>query len=112
MKKRIAATAILTAAVMALSAGCGQKAAPTEGTGENAGSAKEKVEIEYWALPYGPSDTYDPTLQRIVDQYNAEDHGATVKLQIMSWSGFIEQIQTAIAAGSPPDVTTAAYYAL
>ena len=58
MKKRIAATAILTAAVMALSAGCGQKAAPTEGTGENAGSAKEKVEIEYWALPYGPSDTY------------------------------------------------------
>ena len=112
MKKRIAATAILTAAVMALSAGCGQKAAPTEGTGENAGSAKEKVEIEYWALPYGPSDTYDPTLQRIVDQYNAEDHGATVKLQIMSWSGFIEQIQTAIAAGSPPDVTTAAYYGL
>ena len=68
MKKRIAATAILTAAVMALSAGCGQKAAPTEGTGENAGSAKEKVEIEYWALPYGPSDTYDPTLQRIVDR--------------------------------------------
>ena len=43
MKKRIAATAILTAAVMALSAGCGQKAAPTEGTGENAGSAKETV---------------------------------------------------------------------
>ena len=40
------------------------------------------------------------------------DHGATVKLQIMSWSGFIERIQTAIAAGSPPDVTTAAYYGL
>lgn len=58
MKKRIAATAILTAVVMALSAGCGQKVAPTEGTGENAGSAKGKVEIEYWALPYGCNLTY------------------------------------------------------
>ncbi len=112
-------SALLAATLLAFAAGCQSGQSPsaggdsgTSGGAEPTGNAGEKVEIQYWALPYGPSATYDPALQRIVDKYNAEDHGATVKLQVMSWSGFIEQIQTAIAAGSPPDVTTAAYYGL
>ena len=114
MKKMLKAMAVAAMAVM-VSAGCSQSQTSEESIQAPAGEEsmdQEKVELEFWELPYGPSVTYDPALQKLIDQYNSEDHGATVKLQVMSWSGFIEQIQTAIAAGSPPDITTSAYYGL
>lgn len=78
---------------------------------ETTGSEKsEKPELVFWELPYGPADTYGPALQKILDQYNSEDHSATVRLQMLSWSGFMEQYQTSIAAGSPPDITSSISY--
>ena len=72
---------------------------------ETTGSEKsEKPELVFWELPYGPA------LQKILDQYNSEDHSATVRLQMLSWSGFMEQYQTSIAAGSPPDITSSISY--
>ncbi len=77
-------------------------------TAENGKS--EKPELVFWELPYGPADTYGPALQKILDKYNSEDHSATVRLQMLSWSGFMEQYQTSIAAGSPPDITSSISY--
>ncbi|MDL2294625.1 extracellular solute-binding protein [Ruminococcaceae bacterium OttesenSCG-928-D13] len=74
--------------------------------------AGDKPVLQFWALPYGAADVFNPALQSVIDTYNEGDHGATVELQVLSWSGFAEQIQTAIAGGSPPDVTVASYHGL
>ncbi len=104
MKKILSLLLALTL-VMGLLAGC-QPSAPKE-TGSG---AAEKPELKLWALPLGPAETYGPAIQKVLDQYNSEDHSATVKLEVLSWSGFVEQFQTAIAAGTPPDVIFATYY--
>lgn len=108
MKKRVtrAAAAGLSAACLILTA-CGSSGGTaSEGT-ENTG---EKPELVFWELPYGPAESYEPALQKIIDEYNAGDHSATVRLQMLSWSGFMEQYQTAIASGSPPDITSSISY--
>lgn len=80
------------------------------GSGDSSAPASDKPELQLWALPLGPAETYGPAIQKVLDKYNSEDHSATVKLEVLSWSGFIEQFQTAIAAGTPPDITFATYY--
>ena len=71
------------------------------GSGDSSAPASDKPELQLWALPLGPAETYGPAIQKVLDKYNSEDHSATVKLEVLSWSGFIEQFQTAIAAGTP-----------
>lgn len=89
-------------------AACGSSGQKEETQSED--TAKEKPELVFWELPYGPADTYEPALQKILDEYNSGDHSATVRLQMLSWSGFMEQYQTSIAAGSPPDITSSISY--
>lgn len=78
----------------------------------NTAEAAEEVELVFWELPYGPPDTYGPALQKVLDAYAQSEGGCRVKLEMMSWSGYIEQFQTAIAAGSPPDISTSAFYGI
>ncbi len=117
MKRVFRLVALMMAVLLALGlAACGAPAA--NGTSQVAGGSGaapvngEKPLLRLGVLPYGPSESYNPAFQTLIDQYNAEEHGATVELDVMSWSGFIEQMQTAIASGNPPDMTTAAYYSL
>lgn len=91
-------------------AACGGSAGKEETKSEE--TAKEKPELVFWELPYGPADMYPPALQKVLDEYNAGDHSATVRLQMLSWNGFSEQFQTALAAGSPPDITTTISYTI
>lgn len=108
--KRLLPVALSVAMLGGLLAGC-QSESPAAG-GTAAPTSAEKPVIQFWCLPYGPTEVFDPAVQKLVDTYNAEDHGATVELQVLSWSGFAEQIQTAIAGGAPPDVTVASYHGL
>ena len=82
----------------------------TQGNEAEDNEKQEKTELVFWELPYGPADTYEPALQKIIDEYNSGGHSATVRLQMLSWSGFMEQYQTSIAAGSPPDITSSISY--
>lgn len=107
-------TACLLAAVLLLGmAGCGGAnsssaggAAPAQGSD----TAGDDVELVFWELPYGPTDTWGPSIQKVLDEYEKAEGGCKVKLEVLSWSGYIEQFQTAIAAGTPPDITSSAYY--
>ena len=82
----------------------------TQGNEAEDNERQEKPELVFWELPYGPADTYEPALQKIIDEYNSGGHSTTVRLQMLSWSGFMEQYQTSIAAGSPPDITSSISY--
>ena len=82
----------------------------TQGNEAEDNEKQEKPELVFWELPYGPADTYEPALLKIIDEYNSGGHSATVRLQMLSWSGFMEQYQTSIAAGSPPDITSSISY--
>lgn len=101
-------SASLATVLLAGAVGCSSN---NEGStsGDTAKSTGEKPELVYWDMYYGPEETYGPAVQKVIDRYNSEDHGATVKVQMLGWDGFYEVFQTAVNSGSAPDISTGAY---
>lgn len=69
-----------------------------------------KPELTIWFFPMGVSGPYEKACQAVLDQYNAGNHGATVKMEVLGWAGLNERIQTAVASGSPPDIWIPGYF--
>jgi len=72
-------------------------------------SPEEKVEISFWDMVGGPP-AYAETAQKLVDQFNSEHPNIQVKYQSTPWANWYQTFSTAIAAGSPPDISTGAGY--
>ena len=105
--KRVLAV-LLAAVLLLMAAGCSNGA--KEQTEDAQSGAAEKPELTVWFFPMGVADPYQEACQAVLDAYNAEDHGATVKMEILGWSGLNERVQTAVASGSPPDVWIPGYF--
>lgn len=126
MKKvwNVTLACLLAAALLLGMVACGNGSQPSSAGGDAPATSGDEVsndapapesddvELTFWELPYGPTDTYGPAIQKVLDEYEQSEGGCKVNLEVLSWSGYIEQFQTAIAAGSPPDITTSAYYGI
>ena len=100
---------LVTVAMLATLFGCAPKDAAGGPGGNNTQNA-EKPELTIWFFPMGTTDPYAAACQQVLDEYNAGDHGATVKMEILGWAGLNERVQTAVASGSPPDVWIPGYF--
>lgn len=110
MKKVKRLLALFLAALMLLAvAGCtpSQEAGGADPSGSD---QEQKPELTVWFFPMGVAEPYQAACQALLDEYNAGDHGATVKMEILGWSGLNERVQTAVASGSPPDVWIPGYF--
>ncbi len=71
--------------------------------------ADEVVALDFWDMIWGPPE-YAVTAQKLVDQYNAGNPGVKVTYRSVPWGNWYETFVTAIASGSPPDVSGGAAY--
>lgn len=70
------------------------------------------MEIEYWHIN---GETFGrPEVRRLVEKFNRENPDVRVseRFQQGSYTGLLENLQTAQAAGTPPDVATVGYDSL
>ena len=115
MKKLMFLFTLLLIASTLLSA-CGTQAdttepAATEATVEEASEAAEPITITYWAFGSEGSvmtggELWSDWYARIFDQYEAEHPGITIDFALKGYdaSGSTLVVDTAVAAGTPPDV--------
>jgi multiple sugar transport system substrate-binding protein len=88
---------------------------PAEVTEEAAGAAAEPtappptltpapnaVQLEYWEMDWGLTEP----LQILVNEFNTQNPDIYVKLTQLSWGDYTQKLQGAIAAGSPPDISS------
>lgn len=113
MKKRIlkgVLSAMMALSLAACSAKTGQNEQSPGELSKEAGAAEEKPELTVWFFPMGVAEPYQAACQAVLDEYNAGGHGATVKMEVLGWSGLNERVQTAVASGSPPDIWIPGYF--
>jgi multiple sugar transport system substrate-binding protein len=64
--------------------------------------APNAVQLEYWEMDWGLTDA----LQLLVNEFNTQNPDIYVKLTQLSWGDYTQKLQGAIAAGSPPDISS------
>jgi len=110
--------AIVSAIVIALSvtacAGGGNNGNSKASAGQNGGQETgdrpvKAVEISFWDMVWGPPE-YAEAAQKLVNRFNEEHPGIQVKYQSTPWDNWYQTFTTAIASGSPPDISTGAGY--
>lgn len=81
-------------------AGCG---------GGAAGDPDGPVEIEYWHI--NTEDFGGPTVRELVERFQEQNPNITVRerFQPNAYTGLLENLQTDLAAGSPPDIAQIGY---
>lgn len=68
--------------------------------------AQDATEIEYWHPPHSADpDAEKELLQGQIDAFQAETPSIRVNLTIVPWADAYQKWTTAIASGSPPDVS-------
>lgn len=84
----------LTAVLALLLAGC------TSGPGGSENTAGESVTLTYmvWETPQLE------TMQKLADQFHAENPNITVNVQLTPWEQYWTKLQTSVPGGSAPDV--------
>ena len=65
--------------------------------------AQDKAEIRM--ATYTISESWDATIQALIDEFNAQSTLATVKLEFRPGDQYWDKIQTEYAAGNAPDIT-------
>jgi len=72
--------------------------------GEGAAApAAEKVVLQYWEMDWG--DQVTAALQEMVKQFNEAHPNIEVQMTTLSWGDYVQKMLSAVAAGTPPDVT-------
>ncbi len=68
-----------------------------------AAPAAEKVVLQYWEMDWG--DQVTAALQEMVKQFNETHPNIEVQMTTLSWGDYVQKMLSAVAAGTPPDVT-------
>lgn len=124
--KKIFAICLAAVMVMSMVTGCGSKtsapaeaeapkieekaeateiaeAAPADATTEE--GSGEVAEILFWTMMFGSADLYEPTVQKLVDQFNEEHPDIHVNVQFHTWANYYQEYLTSITSGNAPDVS-------
>lgn len=118
--KQILTVTLVLVFLLTIFAGCGagaeNKPAPAATVEQSKEASKaadtskgEDVELQFWDMVWGPKE-YIETASKLVDQYNQQSNGVTVKYQSTPWNNWYQTFATAIASGSAPDISTGAGY--
>lgn len=78
-------------------------AGATVGIGTRSVGAQDKTEIRM--ATYTISETWDATIQKMIDDFNAQSEVASVKLEFRPGDQYWDKIQTEYAGGQAPDIT-------
>ena len=107
MHKRLFATAAAAAAVVLAIAACGG----SSNSGGSGGSGG-KVTLKLVAADYGtgPGNTSAKYWQGIVDAFHTANPSISVKVTVVPWTNFDNQIQTAVQNHNYPDITEGDYF--
>jgi multiple sugar transport system substrate-binding protein len=107
MHKRLFATAAAAAAIVLAIAACGG----SSNSGGSGGSGG-KVTLKLVAADYGtgPSNTSAKYWQGIVDAFHKANPSISVKVTVVPWTNFDNEIQTSVQNHNYPDITEGDYF--
>jgi multiple sugar transport system substrate-binding protein len=112
MVKKISAIVLATALSISLAACSNSDSKQTDGASnqQSGGGTAKPVEITFWDMAWGPAQYID-TAKKLVDTFNSEHPNIKVTYQSIPWdNNWYQTFANAIAAGSPPDISTGAGY--
>ncbi|MGQ9833435.1 MAG: ABC transporter substrate-binding protein [Candidatus Villigracilaceae bacterium] len=106
MKKVFLFIAVLALILTACSGGQTQPAQTTKPTAgptneQGGGQGGETVQIRLWGHQ---APAFNKAIQKLIDDFMAENPGVTVKYETFPWDVFIQTIQTSLPAGNVADV--------
>ena len=103
------ASLIFTIALLATITGCGQKTTPdVQGDAEKTSTDKQII-LNFWDMTWGDAG-YVKAATDICAKYTEKNPNVKVVYQSTPWAGRYEAFSTAIASGTPPDVSTGGGY--
>ncbi|WP_034869247.1 ABC transporter substrate-binding protein [Clostridium lundense] len=95
--KRICAVALTGVMMAAVLTGCGGKTSTTSGEKEG-----KKDVVKVWTFPV--EKNYQKTFQEIKNDFESKNKNVKVEVEELSWSEGMKKFDTAINAGTPPDI--------
>lgn len=78
-------------------------------TAEEPEAAAEPVELTFWEMFWGPTDTWTAAVENLVAKFNDEHPNIKVEVQLIPWDNYYQQYLTAVTSGAAPDVSTGAF---
>lgn len=110
-KLRILMTTALSLSLVACSSSneSGSEADNSASQSGSGTSNAKPVEITFWDMAWGPT-SYSDTAKKLVEKFNSENPNIKVTYQSTPWANWYQTFANAIAAGSPPDISTGAGY--
>ncbi len=83
--------------------------ASDENTSDTSAESVEPVELTFWEMLWGPTDTWTEAVENLVAKFNEEHPNIKVNVQIIPWDNYYQQFLTAVTSGAAPDVSTGAF---
>ena len=103
MRRSLAAAVAISAAAAVVLSGCG-----SSGGGSNNGATTLKLVAADYGT--GPSNTSSKYWQAIADAFHQANPKITVKVQVINWNDFDNQVQTMVQNKQYPDITEGDYF--
>jgi multiple sugar transport system substrate-binding protein len=101
------AAALVSVLLAATAVACGGSA--ESGGGEPKGADSKKGTISFLAPEY--SDQTEGYWRDLIKDFEAENAGAKVQLQMVSWTDINQKVTTLVSTGKPPDILNLDTYA-
>lgn len=110
MRKRLLGTVVLTALVALAVAACGSSSSGGSGGGSGGGGGKTTLKLVAADYGTGPGNTSAKYWQGIVDAFHKANPSISVKITVVPWTNFDNEVQTMVQNHNYPDVTEGDYF--